>query len=73
VDVECRADACVLELRAGGILKATLTVAREGPYTLTNAALIAALGSESDFTVRTYLALCGYRSLDFDSLTVTKV
>jgi len=73
VDLECRADACVLELWAGAVLKATLTVNREGPHTLTNAALVAVLGSETDFTVRAYLALGGYRSLDFDSISVTKV
>ncbi|HNQ88373.1 MAG TPA: phage tail protein [Verrucomicrobiota bacterium] len=73
VDLECRADACVLELWAGAILKATLTVSRDGPYTLTNADLVAALGSETDFTVRAYLALGGYRSLDFDVITVCKV
>jgi hypothetical protein len=72
VDLECRADACVLELWAGAVLKATLTVGREGPYTLTNTALVAALGGETDFTVRAYLALGGYRSLDFDSVTICK-
>lgn len=73
VDLECRADACVLEVWAGGALKATLTVGRDGPFTLANAELVAALGSETDFTVRAYLALGGYRSLDFDSITLTKV
>lgn len=72
VDLECRADPCVLELWAGAVLKATLTVSREGPCTLTTAALIAALGSETDFTVRAYLALGGYRSLDFDTITICK-
>ncbi|NLH72894.1 MAG: hypothetical protein GX456_07555 [Verrucomicrobia bacterium] len=73
VDLECRADACVLELWAGGVLKVTLTVGRDGPFTLANAELVAALGSETDFTVRAYLALGGYRSLDFDSTILTKV
>ena len=73
VDLECRADACVLELWAAGVLKATFTVDPEGPYTLTNAALVAALGSETDFTVRAYLALGGYRSLDSDAITVCRV
>jgi hypothetical protein len=72
VDLEARADACVLELWAGAVLKTTLTVSREGPYTLTNAALLAALGGETDFTARAYLALGGYRSLDFDSITICK-
>ncbi len=72
VDLECRADACVLELWAGGVLKATFTVTQEGPYTLTNTALIAALGSETDFSVRAYLALGSYRSLDSDAITVCK-
>jgi hypothetical protein len=44
-----------------------------GPATIANADLIAALGSETDFSVRAYLSLGGYRSLDFDSITVTKV
>jgi hypothetical protein len=39
---------------------------------MTNAALVAALGAETDFTVRAYLALGGQRSLDYDSVTVTK-
>ena len=72
LDLECRADACVLELWAGAVLKATLTVSREGPYTLTNATLVAVLGGETDFTVRAYLALGGHRSLDFDSVTIRK-
>jgi len=33
---------------------------------------VAPLGSETNFTVRAYLALGGYRSLDFDSITVCK-
>lgn len=33
-------------------------------------ALVAALGNETDFTVRAYLALGGYRSLDFDTVHV---
>jgi len=73
VDLECRADQAVLELWAAGVPKATFTVNREGPYTLANAALVAALGGETDFTIRAYLALAGYRSLDFDSITVTRV
>jgi hypothetical protein len=73
VHLECRADQAILELWAGGILKATLYVNRAGPYTLTNAALVAALGAETDFTVRAYVALGGHRSLDYDSVTVSKV
>jgi hypothetical protein len=72
VDLECRADQAVLELWAGAVLKETLHVNRAGPYTLTHAALVAALGAETDFTVRAYLALGGHRSLDYDSLTVSK-
>ncbi|MCZ7640426.1 MAG: hypothetical protein M5U12_32850 [Verrucomicrobia bacterium] len=72
VDIECRADQAVLELWAGAVLKGTLYVNRAGPYTLTNAALVAALVAETDFTVRAYLALGGHRSLDYDSVTVTK-
>jgi hypothetical protein len=72
VDLESRADQAVLELWAGAVLKGTFYVNRAGPYTLTNAALIAALGAETDFTVRAYFALGGQRSLDSDSVTVTK-
>ncbi|MCZ7636587.1 MAG: hypothetical protein M5U12_11525 [Verrucomicrobia bacterium] len=72
VDLECRADQAVLELWAGAVLMGTLYVNRAGPYTLTNAALVAALGAETDFTVRAYLALGGHRSLDYDSVTIWK-
>jgi hypothetical protein len=72
VDLECRADQAVLELWAGGVLKGTFYVNRAGPYTLTNAALVTALGGETDFIVRAYLALGGHRSLDFDAVAVWK-
>jgi hypothetical protein len=71
VILSSRADAAVLEVWDGATLKATITMSAAGPYTLTNAALIPALGSEKSFTVRAYLALGGYRSLAFDSITVT--
>ncbi|MCZ7641325.1 MAG: hypothetical protein M5U12_37875 [Verrucomicrobia bacterium] len=72
VDLESRSDQAILELWAGAVLKETLYVNRAGPHTLTNAALFAALGAETDFTVRAYLALGGHRSLDCDSVTVSK-
>ena len=58
----------------GGVELAQIAVAgASGPATIANADLVAALGSETDFSVRAYLSLGGYRSLDFDSITVTKV
>jgi hypothetical protein len=72
IDLECCADQAVLELWAGGVLKGTLYVNRAGPYTLTNAALVAALGAETDFTVRAYLAFGRHRSLEYDSAAVWK-
>jgi hypothetical protein len=72
VDLECRADQAVLELWAGDVLKGTLYVNRAGPYTITNAVLVAALDAETGFTVRAYLALGGHRSLDYDSVAVWK-
>jgi hypothetical protein len=41
-------------------------------WTLTNAAPVAALGAETDFTVLANLALGGHRSLDYDPVTVWK-
>jgi hypothetical protein len=72
VNLECRADQAVLKPWAGAVLQGTPYVTRAGSYTLTNAALVAALGAETDFTVRAYLALGGQRSLDYDSVTVSK-
>lgn len=50
------ADQAVLGLWAGEVLKGTLYVSRAGSYTVTNSALVAALGAETDVTVRAYLA-----------------
>lgn len=73
VDADSRARACVLELWDGATLKKTLTVDERGPYTITNAHLIEYLGSEISFTVNAYLARGKYRSVDFNSITVTKI
>ncbi len=70
VTLASRADAAVLEVWDGGDLKGTVTTTAAGPYTLTNAALVGLLGSEKTFTVRAYLVLGGYRSTDYDSITV---
>ena len=44
-----------------------------GPKTITNAQLVAALGSETDFKLRAYFVRSGYRSLNYDEVTVRKV
>ena len=44
-----------------------------GPRTITNAQLVAALGSETDFKLRAYFVRSGYRSLNYDELTVRKI
>ncbi|MBK9137388.1 MAG: hypothetical protein IPM17_01250 [Verrucomicrobia bacterium] len=65
-------DAAVLEVWDGGDLRGNVTTSPAGPYPLTHAALVGFLGSEKTFTVRAYLALGGYRSADYDSVTVTR-
>jgi len=44
-----------------------------GPKTITNAQLVAALGSETDFKLRAYFVRSGYRSLNYDEVTVRKI
>jgi hypothetical protein len=44
-----------------------------GPRTITNTQLVAALGSETDFKLRAYFVRSGYRSLNHDEVTVRKV
>ena len=44
-----------------------------GPKTITNAQLVAVLGSETDFRLRAYFVRSGYRSLNNDEVTVRKV
>jgi hypothetical protein len=44
-----------------------------GPKTIANAQLIAALGTETDFRLRAYFVRSGYRSLNYDEVTVRKV
>ena len=44
-----------------------------GPKTITNAQLVAALGSETDFKLRAWFVRSGYRSLNYDEVTVRKV
>ncbi len=73
VAVLSTADQCVLELWAGGVLKGTLYADERPPYTIPNAVLIARLGAEITFTLRAYLSRAGYRSLDFDEITVSRI
>jgi hypothetical protein len=61
----------VLELWAGGELRKTLVVSEDPPYTISHANLVSYLGGAVTFTVRAYLAHGRYRSLDFDSITIT--
>jgi hypothetical protein len=44
-----------------------------GPRTITNAQLIAALGGETDFKLRAWFVRSGLRSLNHDEVTVRKV
>ncbi|MGA1237748.1 MAG: hypothetical protein ACO34E_12885, partial [Limisphaerales bacterium] len=44
-----------------------------GPRTITNAQLVEALGSETDFKLRAWFVRSGYRSLNSDQVTVRKI
>jgi hypothetical protein len=58
----------------GGVLAGTFEFSGgTGPKTITNAQLVAALGSETDFKLRAYFVCSGYRSLNYDEVTVRKV
>ena len=65
----------VLEvLDLAGTLKGTFVFAgATSPRTITNAQLVAALGSETSFELRARLQRNGYRSLEFDTVKVTKI
>lgn len=61
-------------LTTGDVLKGTFEFSGGlGPKTITNAQLVAALGSETDFNLRAYFIRSGYRSLNYDEVTVRKV
>jgi hypothetical protein len=61
-------------LTTGDVLKGTFEFSGgTGPKTITNAQLVAALGSETDFKLRAYFVRSGYRSLNYDEVTVRKV
>jgi hypothetical protein len=68
-------DGTTLEvLTTGDVLKGTFEFSGgTGPKTITNAQLVAALGSESDFKLRAYFVRSGYRSLTYDEVTVRKI
>jgi hypothetical protein len=65
----------VLEvLTIGEVLKGTFEFSGgSGPKTITNAQLVAALGSETDFKLRAWFVRSGLRSLNYDEVTVRKV
>ncbi|MGE3311233.1 MAG: hypothetical protein AB7O66_14790 [Limisphaerales bacterium] len=73
-NLEFRADATLLQvLTTGGTLKSEIAFAgNTGPVTITNAQLIALLGTKTDFKWRAFYALAGLRSLSFDEITVIK-
>ncbi|MCL4180630.1 MAG: hypothetical protein KJ072_23145 [Verrucomicrobia bacterium] len=68
-------DQTVLEvLTTGDVLKGTFEFSGgTGPKTITNAQLVAALGSETDFKLRAWFVRSGLRSLNHDEVTVRKV
>ncbi|MCL4181222.1 MAG: hypothetical protein KJ072_26195 [Verrucomicrobia bacterium] len=68
-------DQTVLEvLTTGDVLQGTFEFSGgTGPRTITNAQLVATLGSETDFKLRAWFVRSGYRSLSFDEVTVRKV
>ena len=68
-------DKSVLEvLTTNNVLKETFEFSGgNGPRTITNAQLVAALGSETDFKLRAWFVRSGLRSLNYDEVTVRKV
>jgi hypothetical protein len=61
-------------LTTGDVLVGTFEFSGgNGPRTITNAQLAAALGSETDFKLRAWFVRSGYRSLNYDEVTVRKV
>jgi hypothetical protein len=68
-------DGTTLEvLTTGDVLKGTFEFSGgSGPKMITNAQLIAALGSETDFKLRAWFVRSGLRSLNYDEVTVRKV
>lgn len=73
-NLEARDDATVLQvLTTDGALKGEIAFAvNVGSVTITNAQLVALLGTETDFKLRAYYSLAGLRSLNFDEITVRK-
>lgn len=68
-------DGTALEvLTTGDVLKGTFEFSGgSGSRTITNAQLVAALGGETDFKLRAYFVRSGYRSLNYDEVTVRKI
>lgn len=73
-NLDCRADGVVLQvLTTAGVLKGELAFAgNSGPAMITNAQLVALLGSETDFKLRAFYSLAGLRSLNYDEITVRR-
>jgi hypothetical protein len=68
-------DQTVLEVwTMGEVLAGTFTFSgASGPKTITNAQLVTELGSETDFKLRAWFVRGGYRSINYDEVTVRKV
>ncbi len=75
VDVGSRADSTIIQiLDALDVVVDEITVAGvAGTYTIPNADLVTALGSETDFSVRVFYSLAGVRSINYSGVRVTKV
>ena len=61
-------------LTTGGVLKGTFEFSGwTGPKMITNAQIVAAVGAQTDFLLRAYFERSGFRSLNYDQITVRKV
>jgi hypothetical protein len=67
-------DQTVLEvLTTGDVLKGTFEFSGGSRRTITNAQLVGALGSETDFKLRAWFVRSGLRSRNYDEVTVRKI
>jgi hypothetical protein len=66
-------DTVIQILDLGGLLKHEIGFrGTTGPFTISNALLLAVLGGETDFKLRAFFYRGGLRSLDYDEITVRK-
>jgi hypothetical protein len=74
-DLEPEADRTLFAVHGDdGLFKGEIAVdGPTGPLTITNADLVALLGTEIGFTLRGYSERAGFRSLDYDEITISKV